>query len=322
MQRLRRSMNTYWYAWAMVTPVVIVLGVLVFYPLVQGIWMTFTNINEGNQVPDICTKVLGGAETCRPNPNQWQYVGLSNYGDLLTGRVGEFWPQLRVTLIWTAACVFFHYTIGLALAILLHREIKGRGIYRVLLILPWAIPAFVSAFAWKFIYDRDHGILNAVLQAIGLQNGAYPMDWLSSPTLALIAVIVVNVWLGVPFMMVALLGGLQAVPGELYEAAEMDGASPWQRFTNITLPSLRPVSASVILLGTIWTFNMFPIIYLITRGGPAGATDILVTGSFKAAFEGLRNYSLAATYGVLILAILVVYSIGYRFFLRKQGEVW
>jgi len=123
-------------------------------------------------------------------------------------------------------------------------------------------------------------------------------------------------------MMVALLGGLQSVPGELYEAAEMDGATPWQRFLNVTLPSLRPVSASVILLGTIWTFNMFPIIYLMSRGGPGGTTDILVTGAYKAAFEGIRDYSLAATYGVLILSILIVYSMGYRFFLRKQGEVW
>lgn len=322
MKRLRRSLESHWYAWAMVAPVVIVLAVLVFYPLAQGIWMSFTDINEGNQAAQVCQRSLGGGETCQPNPNRWHYVGLQNYTDLLTGQVGEFWQQFRTTVIWTFSCVFLHYTIGLALAVLLHRQIKGRGVYRVLLILPWAIPAFVSAFAWKFIFDRDRGIVNAVLQAIGMQDAANPYDWLGSPVMALIVVIIVNVWLGVPFMMVALLGGLQAVPGELYEAAEMDGANAWQRFTNITLPSLRPVSASVILLGTIWTFNMFPIIYLITRGGPAGATDILVTGSFRAAFEGLRNYSLAASYGVLILAILIVYSIGYRHFLRKQGEVW
>lgn len=322
MKRLRRSFESHWYAWAMVAPVVIVLAVLVFYPLVQGVWMSFTDINEGNQAAEVCSRTLGGGQTCSPNPDRWQYVGLGNYADLLSGRVGEFWQQFRTTLIWTFSCVFFHYTIGLSLAVLLHREIRGRGIYRVLLILPWAIPAFVSAFAWKFIFDRDRGIVNAALQSVGVQSAADPYDWLGTPAVALTVVILVNVWLGVPFMMVALLGGLQSVPTELYEAAEMDGATPWQRFTNITLPSLRPVSASVILLGTIWTFNMFPIIFLITRGGPAGATDILVTGSFRAAFEGLRNYSLAATYGVLILAILIVYSIGYRFFLRKQGEVW
>lgn len=102
----------------------------------------------------------------------------------------------------------------------------------------------------------------------------------------------------------------------------MDGANPWQQFSNVTLPGLRPVSATVILLGTIWTFNMFPIIFLVSQGGPAGGTEILVTGAFKAAFEGIRNYSLSATYGVVILSILIVYSVGYRFSLRKQGEVW
>ncbi len=320
MRSLRRSLDKYWYAWAMVAPVVIVLAVLVFYPLVQGIWMSFTDLNEGNQAAEVCTKSLGGGDVCTPNPTAWQYVGLQNYADLITGRVGRFWPQFTVTLIWTFACVFFHYTLGLALAVLLNREIKGRSVYRVLLIIPWAVPAFVSAFAWKFIFDRDSGVLNALIRAFGYTGD--PIDFFATTPRALTAAIIVNIWLGVPFMMVALLGGLQAVPGDLYEAAEVDGATPWQRFTNITLPSLRPVSASVILLGTIWTFNMFPIIYLVTRGGPGGTTDILVTGAYKAAFEGLRNYSLAATYGVTILSILVVYSIGYRYFLRKQGEVW
>lgn len=318
MRRMRASFDKHWYAWAMVAPVVIVLAVLVFYPLVQGIWMSFTSLNESNQVAEICTKTLGGAETCSPNPNKWDYVGLQNYANLLSGQVGRFWPQFWVTLIWTAACVFFHYTIGLALAVLLNRQIKGRALYRVLLIIPWAIPAFVAAFAWKFIFDRDYGIINAALVALGQSR----VDFFDTTPKALTTVIIVNIWLGVPFMMVALLGGLQSVSADLYEAAELDGANAWQRFVNVTLPGLRPVSAAVILLGTIWTFNMFPIIWLVTRGGPGGTTDILVTGAYKAAFEGIRDYSLAATYGVLILSILVAYSIGYRFFLRKQGEVW
>ena len=318
MQRLRANFDKYWYAWAMVTPVIVVLALLVFYPLVQGVFMSFTNLNEANQAAEVCSKTLGGGEVCQPNPNRWSFIGLDNYKNLLTGEVGNFWQLFRITLIWTVACVVFHYTIGLGLAVLLNREIRGRGLYRVLLIIPWAIPAFVASFAWKFIYDRDYGIINAVLAALGQER----VDFFDTTAKSLTAVIIVNIWLGVPFMMVALLGGLQAVPGELYEAAEMDGATPWQRFLNVTLPSLRPVSASVILLGTIWTFNMFPIIYLMSNGGPAGTTDILVTGAYKAAFQGIRDYSLAATYGVLILSILIVYSMGYRYFLRKQGEVW
>jgi arabinogalactan oligomer/maltooligosaccharide transport system permease protein len=122
--------------------------------------------------------------------------------------------------------------------------------------------------------------------------------------------------------MVAILGGLQSISADLYEAAEIDGASPWQRFRNVTLPGLRPVSATVILLGTIWTFNMFPVIYFVTGGEPAGDSEILVTGAFRAAFEGIRNYSLSATYGVIILSMLVVYAAIYRKVLSKQGEVF
>jgi arabinogalactan oligomer / maltooligosaccharide transport system permease protein len=315
---LRRSWDRYWYAWAMVLPVATVLGVLILYPLLRGIWLSFTNLTEANQQQEICTKTLGGAEVCQPNPNSWDYIGLDNYIRLLNGEVGHFWLQFQNTLIWTVGCVIFHYAIGLGLAVLLNRQIRGRGLYRVLLILPWAVPSFIVAFSWKFIFNPKFGIANAALEAVGL-NG---VQWFDHRATALFAAIVTNVWLGVPFMMVALLGGLQSIPAELYEAAEVDGASAWQRFRNVTLPGLRPVSLTVILLGTIWTFNMFPIIFLVTEGQPAGESEILVTGAFRAAFQGIRNYSLAATYGVLILSILLVFATLYRRVLSRQGEAW
>ena len=318
MSRLRSSFERHWYAWAMVLPTVVVLGVLVLFPLAQGVWQSFTDLNEANQRDEICTKVLGGAQQCEPNPDRAGFVGLDNYVDVLSGDKGRFWLQLQNTLVWTFACVFFHYTIGLGLAVLLNRRFRGRGLYRVLLIVPWAVPAFVSAFAWKFLFNPRFGVVNSTLETLGLPR----VDWFNDRWTALFTAIVTNVWLGVPFMMVALLGGLQAINGDLYEAAEIDGASPWQRFRNITLPGLRPVSATVILLGTIWTFNMFPIIYFVTGGQPAGQTEILVTGAFRAAFEGVRNYSLAATYGVLILSMLVLYAGVYRRALRQQGEVF
>jgi arabinogalactan oligomer/maltooligosaccharide transport system permease protein len=302
----------------MVLPVTVVLGVLIFYPLGRGIWLSLTDLNESNQREEICTKTLGGGEECSPNPDAWQYVGLGNYGRVLSGNVGEFWQWFAVTLIWTVACVVFHYGIGLGLATLLNRQLRARAIYRVLLILPWAVPAFVVAFAWKFLFNEKFGLFNALLRTVGLD----PVEWFAHQSTSLFTAIVTNIWLGVPFMMVALLGGMQAIPLELYEAAEMDGATPWQRFVNVTLPGLRPVSMTVILLGTIWTFNMFPVIFLVTAGQPAGQTEILVTGAYRAAFEGLRNYSLAATYGVLILSILLVFALTYRRALRSQGEVW
>jgi arabinogalactan oligomer/maltooligosaccharide transport system permease protein len=144
--------------------------------------------------------------------------------------------------------------------------------------------------------------------------------WLGQSNLALFAVILVNIWLGVPFTMVALLGGMQSIPADLYEAAEIDGATPWQRFVNVTLPGLRSVSATVILLGVIWTFNVFSVIYLIT-GTNNPNTRILITYAFERFFSGAsRDYAIAATYGVLILSMLLVFTSIYLRVLRRQGE--
>ncbi|GLF94017.1 carbohydrate ABC transporter permease [Streptomyces yaizuensis] len=303
--RTRRSFATHWYAWAMVLPVVVVLAVLVGYPLGRGIYLSFTDANEAN-----IGRTIGDFTV----PATYQYVGLDNYWHILSGREGSFYPRLTWTIAWTASCVVLHYTIGLALALLLNRKLRGRSVYRVLLILPWAVPAFVAAFAWKLMYNTNNGVFNALLGKIGVA----PVDWLGDPFVQKLSVIAVNTWLGVPFMMVAILGGLQSIPRELYEAAEMDGASPWQRFWNVTLPGLRPVSSTIVLLGTIWTFNMFPIIFLVI--GQAGGTEseILVTYAYRLAFQGVRDYAGSASYGIVILSLLLVFSVFYRGMLKRQ----
>jgi arabinogalactan oligomer/maltooligosaccharide transport system permease protein len=297
--------------------VVLVLSVLILYPLGRGIYLSFTNTTEANQLAENCVRSITGTEVCTPNPNAASFVGVDNYQKVLSGNVGDFWPWLGITLLWTVACVVFHYALGLGLAILLNRPIRFRGLYRILLILPWAVPSFVSAFAWRYMFNQQFGLFNGLLGVLGLD----PVAWFDNRWTSLFTAVATNIWLGVPFMMVSLLGGIQAIPAELYEAATIDGASPWQRFANVTLPGLRSVSMTVVLLGTIWTFNMFPVIFLVTGGQPAGQTEILVTGAFRAAFQGIRNYSLAATYGVLILSILLVFSAMYRRAMREQGEV-
>lgn len=299
--RLRRSWDRHWYAYAMVAPVVLVLGSLVLYPLVRGIVLSLTNATNRN---------IGNAVI----PARYSYVGLDNYSRILSGEDGQFYPVLLRTLVWTASCVVLHYGIGLTLAVMLNREFRGRTVYRVLLILPWAVPAFISAFSWRFLFNADGGMVNTALGWVGVG----PVEWLGPTNTVLVAVIVVNVWLGVPFMMVALLGGLQSIPAELYEAAEVDGASPWQRFVNVTLPGLRSVSATVILLGTIWTFNMFPIIFLIARSNEYA--QILVTYSYNLFYNG--QLARSAAYGVIILSMLVVFAGAYRRVLRNEGEVW
>lgn len=304
--RAARFLERYWYVYAMTLPVVVVLGTLVVLPLLQGLYFSFTDINANN----IANPVLD-------RPATYEEVGLTNYLNILSGgsAYGSFWATLARTLIWTFACVFFHYTIGLALAVLLHRRMRLRSLYRVLLILPWAVPVFVSAFAWKYLLNARFGLVNWLLETVGLP----PQVWLGQSNLALVSVITVNVWLGVPFMMVALLGGLQSISPQLYEAAEIDGATPWQRFREVTLPGLRPVSGTVVLLGVIWTFNMFPVIYLMTGNNPH--TRILVTYAFERFFSGAtRDYAIASTYGVLILSVLLVFATIHRRVMRKQGE--
>jgi arabinogalactan oligomer/maltooligosaccharide transport system permease protein len=298
----------HWYAVVMVLPVAIVVGLLVLLPMAQGAYFTFTNINEST----IANPVLG-------RPASYDFVGLHNYLNVLSGdsSYGAFWSTLVRTVIWTSSCVLCHYVIGLGLAVLLNRQLRLRALYRVLLVLPWAVPAFVSAFAWKYMFNAQFGIINHALRALGLPGPV----WLGQSDLALVAVVAVNVWLGIPFMTVALLSGLQSIPADRYEAAEVDGATPWQQFRNVTLPGLRSVSSTVVLLGVIWTFNMFPVIYLIAPNNPY--TRILITYAFERFFSAAsRDYAIASTYGVLILSVLVVFAAGYRRVLHKHEEVW
>ncbi|GAU69454.1 putative maltose transporter [Streptomyces sp. NBRC 110611] len=306
--RVRRALGTHWYAWTMVAPVVLVIGVIIGYPLVRGVFLSLTDANEANVERHIGVNHI---------PATYTFTGLDNYQAVLTD--GVFWDRLGWTVVWTVSCVGLTFLIALTLANMLNRKLRGRTFYRLALILPWAIPAFVSVFTWRMLYNEKHGILNKLLAGGGLDG----IPWLNDPTWAKLSVIAVNVWLGVPFMIVALLGGLTSIPGELYEAAEMDGASAWQRFRHITLPGLRAVSSTVILLSTIWTFNMFPVIFLLTRGGPGDATEILVTYAYRLSFvDSPRDFSGSATWGVLILALLSVGAVAYRRALRKQGEVW
>ena len=282
-----------WVAWAFMAPVILVMAVIVFYPLARGIFTTFTDIDNLNQ----------GTRFKEPS---WVFVGLQNYINILTGKDTKFYSVLAWTVIWTVINVFFHYTCGLGLALTLNQKFRGRTGYRMLLLLPWAVPAYITAIAWLFIFNGEYGLLNNILGVFGVPRVA----WLSTFPWYYIMPIIVNVWLGIPFMMVALLGGLQSIPGDLYEAASMDGASRLQSFWNITLPQLRSVSSTVILLGCIWTFNIFVVIYFITGGGPGGKTDILVTYTYNGFTLG--QYAIAATYGVIIFSLLLVFSAVYR----------
>jgi arabinogalactan oligomer/maltooligosaccharide transport system permease protein len=300
-RRLRRSFDRWWFAYAMLAPVMIVMAVLVFYPLVRGILFSFTNADRYN---------IGGEAI----PSTYSYVGFDNYQLIWNDPIAR--SVLGFTAVWTFVNTFFHFTIGLGLAVMLNRALRFRGWYRMLLLVPWAVPSFISAFAWKYLYNNPYGFFTQALKAIGVDN---PPAWLQDTTWAKVSVITTNVWLGVPFMMVALLGGLQAIDKDLLDASEVDGASAWRRFWDVTMPGLRPVAATVILLGIIWTFNMFNIIFLITQGGPGDETQILTTFAFRY-FNDYNLYGVAAAYGVITLSILLVFGSLYRAVVRRMGE--
>ena len=194
---------------------------------------------------------------------------------------------------------------GLALALLLNRKMRGKGLYRALIILPWAVPQIIAVLAWRGEFNYTYGYFNVILQKIGLQ----PVQWMTAPAANFIAMCMTNIWLGIPFMMVTLLGGLQSISGEYYEAAEMDGANSWQQFKNITLPLIQPVLTPAILLGTFWTFNNFNVPFFINQN-ELESSDILVTGLFRAAFQ-YNRYGFSAAFAFVVFALLLIFTIFY-----------
>jgi arabinogalactan oligomer/maltooligosaccharide transport system permease protein len=231
----------------------------------------------------------------------WIFIGLRNFADIIASR--EFYATLGVTVLWTLSNVALHLIIGVALALLLRDPmLKLRGIYRVLLIVPWAVPNYITAIIWKGMFHRQFGAINGMLAWLGVQ----PISWFSRFSTAFCANLATNVWLGFPFMMVVTLGALSQIPKELEEAAALDGASPMQRLRHIVLPLLKPALLPSVILGTVWTFNMFNIIFLVSGGEPDGATEILVSEAYRWAFTRGHRYGYAAAYAVLILLLLAV----------------
>ncbi len=217
----------------------------------------------------------------------------------------NFYWTLGFTVVWTVTNVTLGVSLGLLLALILNTPgLKMRPIYRVLLILPWAVPNYITALIWRGMFHQQFGVINQVVQVFGGE----PIAWFDKPLTSFLAVLATNGWLSFPFMMVVSLGALQSISADLYEAARVDGATRWQQFKLITLPSLKPALVPAVILSVVWTFNMFNIIYLVSAGAPAGATEILITDAYKIAFEQYR-YGYAAAYSVVIFMILLMYGV-------------
>lgn len=318
--------NRFGLAYLLILPAFLGVLFLIIYPFLFEIKLAFSNASLGTQA----TK----------NAHYGLQFGWQNLMTLFTGTVAKdakFIDVFLRTILWTAINVTFHVVGGMSLAILLHRPLRFKGVYRTLLVFPWAIPTTIAAMALRNEFDSRYGLFNILLtdlntwltnlshgtaSIIGIGNlfswlaaNIGPVSWKQDPFWAFVSILISNIWLGIPFMSVIILGGLQSISQEYYEAAEIDGASKWQQFRNITIPLLRPVLTPAIVLGVVWTFNKFDVIYLITQGGPQEKTDILVSSMYKAAFQFYR-YGFTAMFALVIFVILFLFTL---FYLRVSG---
>ncbi len=262
---------------------------LSFVPLVSGIMLSFFSVKY----------------------NAYQFVWFSNYIDIIVGGFKDildlkgFYYTFFMTVVWTTVNIFFHVTVGMTIAMVLNRKgLKFKKIYSIIFIIPWAVPNYITALIWKSMFHEQFGAINSFLEMIGIGK----ISWFSDTFTAFSANLLTNIWLGFPFMMVMTLGALQSIPLDLYDAAKMDGASKWQQFKYITLPMLKPALLPSIILGTIWTFNMFNVIYLVSGGEPQSKTDILITEAYRWAFERNGQYGYSAAYATIIFIVLYLYN--------------
>jgi multiple sugar transport system permease protein len=241
------------------------------------------------------------------------FVGLDNFRFILEDPV--FWAAARQAVVWTLASTALQTILGVAIAILLNQAVRGITLFRGLLLFPYMVPTVVIALIWRWMFNPELGVVNATLRATGLVTR--DIYWLSDPTWAMVSTILLNVWKYTPFVVICVLSRLQSIPPELDEAAQVDGAGAWPRFVHIVLPQLKTVLAVVVVFRTIWTFNKFEEIYLLTRGGPGTSTFNLAVYAFEQATANLKLGAAAAT-GVVMLGVLFAGSTLYLRLLRSE----
>ncbi|MGO4285388.1 carbohydrate ABC transporter permease [Bosea sp. TAB14] len=248
------------------------------------------------------------------DPDNFRFVGLRNFATALSDEV--FWIALLNSAIWVAGIVSLQLLLGLVAALLLNQSFWWRGMARALVIIPWALPSVIIGLMWTWIYDFNLGVFNDILLRLGLISAPHP--WLAQPSTALACIMLALVWQGFPFFTVTILAGLQTVPGELYEAAEIDGASPWRQFVHVTLPSIAGIVTTAVLLRVIWVANSLDVILVMTGGGPGYATHTLPLYAFLRAYTGME-FGYAASLSLMLTAILL--GIVWLYVRRQAGEM-
>jgi arabinogalactan oligomer/maltooligosaccharide transport system permease protein len=296
----------------LLAPAIVLMSLLIVYPFCFQIELSFSNLNTFS----IAKWLRDGS---------LNFVGFQNYANVFASDVegggwqsivaSPFWQLLWRTIVWTSVNVIFHVVGGMFLAMLLNQDIRGKAIYRTFLIVPWAMPQVVAVLAWRGEFHPEFGAINQLIQMFGFDA----VQWWSDPSAVFVSCCVVNIWLGIPFMMIVFLGGLGSIPKSYYEAASIDGAGVFRQFFSITMPMLKPVVVPSVTLGTIWTFNNVNVIYLMTgQDGGTESADILVSALYKAAFTYSR-FSYAAAFAVVVFMLLTAFTLGW-FRLTKEAE--
>jgi multiple sugar transport system permease protein len=276
-------------AWGFLAPVLVYLGLFYAYPL-------YRNIDLSIRSYTVTSFVTGNAP----------FAGLANYASIFGDPT--FAPALLNTAIFVFVSIALQFAIGLGLAVFFARRFRLGTLLRALFLVPWLLPLLVSASTWSWMLNSDSGIVNTFLKAVG----AAPVNWLTSPDWSLGAVLIANVWIGIPFNLVIMYSGLRSIPEDIFEAASIDGASAWQRFWWITFPLLRPVSAITLLLGFVYTLKVFDIIWIMTKGGPATSSTTLSIWSYQLSFGSLLpDFSSAAAVGNVLIVIAVIFALIY-----------
>lgn len=292
LQRNKEKHALDWSGYLFVFPVVFLLVGLIIYPMLYGIYISFFNTNL---------------------VNKWKFVGLSYYLDAF--QEPAFYQSVWLTFQFMFWVVLGHFLIGFVLALLLNREFRGRTIFRVLFTMPWFFPEAVIALLFTWIFNPMYGVLNSILKGLGLISTN--LSWLGNKELAFPAIIFVCIWKGFPLVMTMILAGLQGISKDYYEAARIDGASGWQQFRYITVPSLKPILATVLILDSVWWFKQYTLVYTMTSGGPGTATNLVSLSIYGTAFVDLR-FGKGAAWGIIVFLICYLINLAYKVVLKKD----
>lgn len=287
-QRERRT------GWMLAAPALLLLLAVFAYPILRAFWQSFQDQNLTTQLDPV-------------------FTGLSNYGRMFQD--GRFWQSLWNSTVFTTSCVLLELVLGMAIALVLNQSFRGRGPVRTIAILPWALPTALIALAWTWIFNDQYGVVNDILLRLGLIDTG--INWLGDPTLAMVSLIIADVWKTTPFISILLLAGLQSISKDLYEAHAIDGASPWQSFRQITLPLLMPQVVIALLFRFAQSFGIFDLVAVMTGGGPGGATEMVSLYIYATVMRYL-DFGYGAALVVVTFLLLVLSVAIAAFFLSRS----